>query len=441
VTPERVARLIDGLDDASMHAKPAWAEFSIAAHICHLRDIEAEGFNVRARRMQTERDPFLPDVDGAKLAAERNYDAQDWRAALRDFTSLRADTLSRLDGDGSGTLEGAGRITMRDLAARMEKHDRGHVNEIGTLAALARFDVHHFKQELIALCRVPGVSATDPANVRRSAEATAELLQRSGLQNVQILEADNAHPAVYAEKKSEGPTVLFYAHHDVQPIGDRARWSHDPFDPIERDGRLYARGASDDKAGVVALIAAVASWIDPPCNVKFFIEGEEEIGSPNLDKFLAKYRDLLQADVVVLADSPNFDTGIPALTYRLRGMCQVDVEVRTLDRPLHSGRGAGVVPDAVQILCEQLASLRLDESEVAVLDDDERRNLASLRFDVTRIRKDAAVRDGVELLVNDNIPEHLWTRPAITIIAFEARPVTGAFNQIQIGRASCRERV
>ena len=116
MTPERVARLIDGLDDASMHAKPAWAEFSIAAHICHLRDIEAEGFNVRARRMQTERDPFLPDVDGAKLAAERNYDAQDWRAALRDFTSLRADTLSRLDGDGSGTLEGAGRITMRDLA-------------------------------------------------------------------------------------------------------------------------------------------------------------------------------------------------------------------------------------------------------------------------------------------------------------------------------------
>jgi acetylornithine deacetylase/succinyl-diaminopimelate desuccinylase-like protein len=432
VTPERIARLIETLDDAAMRAKPDWAEFSIAANICHLRDIEAEGFNVRARRMQSEPDPFLPDVDGAKLAAERDYDAQDWRSALRDFAALRADTLSRLDGEGSGTLEGVGRITLRDLAARMAQHDRGHVNEIGTLAALARFDARRdaYKHELIELCRVPSVSAGDPANVRRSAEATADLLRRCGLQNVQVLEAENAHPAVYAERKSAGPTILFYAHHDVQPIGDRARWSHDPFDPIERDGRLWARGASDDKAGVVALIAAVASWIDPPCNVKFFIEGEEEIGSPNLDKFLAKYRDLLQADVVVLADSPNYDTGVPALTYRLRGMCQVDVEVRTLDRPLHSGRGAGVVPDAVKILCEQLASLRLDESDVAVLDDDERRNLESLRFDANRIRKDAGLRDGVALLVSDDIPEHLWTRPAITIIAFEARPLAGAFNQI-----------
>src|SRR5262249_40021605 len=151
---------------------------------------------------------------------------------------------------------------------------------------------------------------------RRSAEATAELLRRRGLENVQILEAENAHPAVFAERRSgSGPTILFYAHHDVQPVGDRSRWSHDPFDPIERDGRLFARGASDDKAGVVALVAAVASWRDLPCNVKFFIEGEEEISSPHLDDFLTKYRELLQADAVVLADSPNFNTGIPALTY------------------------------------------------------------------------------------------------------------------------------
>jgi acetylornithine deacetylase/succinyl-diaminopimelate desuccinylase-like protein len=441
VTGERIARLIDGLHDAAMHAKPEWAEFSIAANICHLRDIEAEGFNIRARRMREESDPFLPDVNGAKLAAERNYDAQDWRAALREFTALRADTISRIDGEGSGTLEGVGPITLRDLAARMEQHDHGHVNEIGTLAALARFDARRddYKRDLIELCRIPGVSAADPANVRRSAEATAELLRKCGLQDVQILEAGKAHPAVYGEWRTgfrpsgrgeARPTLLFYAHHDIQPIGDRARWSHDPFDPIERDGRLFARGASDDKAGVVALIAAVASWIDPPCNVKFFIEGEEEIGSPNLDAFLTKYRDLLAADAVVLADSPNFDSGIPALTYRLRGMCQIDVEVRTLERPLHSGRGAGVVPDAVKILCEQLASLRLDESDVALLDDEERRNLESLAFDASRIRKDAGVLDGVELLVDEDVPEHLWTRPAITIIAFEARPIAGAFNQI-----------
>ena len=463
---DAIARLIDGLSDAAMHAKPDWAEFSIAANICHLRDIEAEGFNVRARRLAEEVDPFMPDVDGAKLAAERNYDDQDWRVALHEFAKLRADTISRLDGsNGGGTLEGVGRITSRDLAALMQKHDRGHLTEIGTLAALARFDANretHFN-DLVALCRVPGVSANDAANVRRSAEATAELLRKHGFENVQILEEESAHPAVYAERSAKeelwgrtpssaqprgnarldaapadedvrrhtGPTILFYAHHDVQPVGDRARWSHDPFDPIVRDGRLFARGASDDKAGVIALIAAVASWRELPCNVKFFIEGEEEIGSPHLDAFLTKYRDLLQADVVVLADSPNYDTGIPALTYRLRGMCQIDVEVRCLERPLHSGRGAGVVPDAVAILCEKLASLRLDESDVAPLSDEERLNLASLRFDAQRMRRDSALLDGVNLLVDGgNIPEHLWARPAITIIAFEARPMAGAFNQI-----------
>jgi acetylornithine deacetylase/succinyl-diaminopimelate desuccinylase-like protein len=437
VIAETIARLVDGLGEEAMHAKPEWAEFSIAANICHIRDIEAEGYNVRARRLAEEDDPFMPDVDGAKLAAERNYYAEDWRAALREFAALRADTLSRLGGNGSGTLEGVGRITPRDLTALMEKHDRGHVREIALLAALAQFDAARddYLRDLIDLCRIPGISATDPANVRRSAEATADLLRKYGLQKVQILEA-NAHPAVYAERvppqhSAARPTILFYAHHDVQPVGDRSRWSHDPFDPIERDGRLFARGASDDKAGVVALIAAVASWRDDaPCNVKFFIEGEEEIGSPHLDAFLTKYRDLLEADVVVLADSPNFNTGMPALTYRLRGMCQVDIEVRCLERPLHSGRGAGVVPDAVAILCEKLASLRLDESDVATLSDDERSNLASLRIDADRIRRDANLLDGVDLLVHDNIPERLWTRPAITIIAFEARPLAGAFNQI-----------
>lgn len=428
-----IESMIDGVDDAAMHAKPEWAEFSIAANVCHLRDIEVEGYNVRARRLAEERDPVLPDVDGAKLAAERDYDRQDWRAALRELIALRADTLKRLDGNnGSGMLEGVGRITASDLGKLMAKHDRGHLTEIATLAALARFDAKRdaYLDDLMDLCRVPGVSANDPQNVRKSAEATAALLRARGLENVQILEAENAHPGVYAERSGVSETtILFYAHHDVQPVGDRSRWSRDPFDPIVRDGRLYARGASDDKAGVVALIAAAASWRNLPCNVKFFIEGEEEIGSPHLGAFLTKYRDLLKADVVVLADSPNYDTGIPALTYRLRGMAQVDVEVRCLERPLHSGRGAGVVPDAVKILCEKLASLALDESNVTI-SDEEREQLARLPFDAARLRRDAAMRDGAELLVKDHIPEHLWTRPAITIIAFEARPVAGAFNQI-----------
>lgn len=439
-----IERLIDGVDEAAMHARPDWAEFSIAANICHLRDIEAKGFNVRARRLAEESEPFLRDVDGAKLAAAGHYDEQDWRAALRELTELRTDTVARLrDNAGSGTLEGVGRITAAELPALMAKHDRGHLAEIAVLAAVARFDASRdaFVNDLIALCRIPGVSAGDPATVRRSAEATADLLRAHDIEDVRILEAEGAHPAVYGIKRcaeTNAPTVLLYAHHDVQPPGDLSRWSHDPFDPIVRDGRLYARGASDDKAGIMALVAAVASWREVPCHVKFFIEGEEEIGSPHLNAFLTNHRELLRADVVVLADSPNFDTGLPALTYRLRGMCQIDVEAKVLERPLHSGRGAGVVPDAVAMLCEALASLRLDEDGIAALSEEERANLRSLPFDADRLRRDAGLLDGIDLLAEDDIPERLWTRPAITITAFEARPVAGAVNQIL---ASARARI
>lgn len=300
------------------------------------------------------------------------------------------------------------------------------------LDVFKRHSARHLDQ-LVELCRIPSVSAAsfDAAEVRRSANAVADVLRRTGLRNVQMLEVDGAHPAVYADWIADGgaPTILIYGHHDVQPPGAIERWTSPPFEPQTRDGRLFARGSSDDKGGVMAHVAAAASWLEAegslPCSVKFLIEGEEEIGSPHLGALLERYREQLRADYVVLNDTPNFDTGIPALTYRLRGMCQVDVEVRCLTAPLHSGRGGGVVPDPVAVLCRLIASIDLDFDGVAALSGDEKRRIDALPF-----VHGFPLADGVELLSRGDEWERLWTRPAMTVIAFEAHPIAGSFNQI-----------
>lgn len=292
-------------------------------------------------------------------------------------------------------------------------------------------DRARYLRDLEDLCRIPSVSALDAANVRRSAEAVGEVLRKYGLRNVQLLEAQDAHPSVYADwiGDPKAPTLLIYGHHDVQPPGVIERWTSPPFEPVVRDGRMYARGSSDDKGGVMAHIAAVASWLEAegrlPLNVKFLIEGEEEIGSRHLDAILRDNRERLRADFVVLNDTPNFATGTPALTYRLRGMCHVDVEVQCLTQPLHSGRGGGVVPDPVAILCQLIASVDLNLEGVATLSKKERDRIESLPFS-----HQFPLAEGVELLADENQWERLWTRPAMTVIAFEAHPIAGSFNQI-----------
>ena len=233
--------------------------------------------------------------------------------------------------------------------------------------ALKYLDQHldEFKATLVELSKIPSISADGfpPEEVRRSAEATADVMRRVGIENVQILEIEGVHPYVYGDwmKKPGAPTILLYGHHDVQPPGRPEKWLSPAFEPTERKGRLYGRGTADDKAGVMAHVAAVACYLQSaggvPCNVKFLIEGEEEIGSENLGRFLEKYKDMMAADFIVLSDTANFDTGIPALTYQLRGITQVDVEVQVLDHPLHSGMWGGPVPDPVQVLSKLIAGL------------------------------------------------------------------------------------
>jgi cysteinylglycine-S-conjugate dipeptidase len=306
------------------------------------------------------------------------------------------------------------------------------------------------RADLDALVRIPSVSAAgfDPAEVRRSATATLDLLTARGFEHARLLEIPDAHPAVYADWLHAGqdaPTVLLYAHHDVQPPGHAHSWTTPPFEPSERDGRLYGRGAADDKAGILVHVAAVDAWLRAraalPCNVKVIIEGEEETGSEHLADFLTTYADLLRADVMVLTDSVNWKVGVPSLTYLLRGLVDCDVEVRGLDHALHSGMYGGPVPDPLTGLVKLLAGLTDDDGVVAIpgFADDvrapseaERRRVRDLDFDEASFRRDAGLLDGVRL-VGDSAAhplERLWMRPAVTIIGLDAPAVATSSNTL-----------
>jgi acetylornithine deacetylase/succinyl-diaminopimelate desuccinylase-like protein len=310
-----------------------------------------------------------------------------------------------------------------------------------------RFD--EWKRTLIELCRIPSVSAQGfpREQVRRSAEVFADLLRRIGMQNVRMLEIPGVHPYVYGDwlLRPGAPTLLLYGHHDVVPPGRPEHWLSPPFEPQERQGRLYGRGSADDKGGILLHVAAVDAWLRAtgalPCNVKFLIEGEEEIGSGNLGKFLERYKRLMSADAVVLSDTSNFQTGIPALTYQLRGLCQLDVEVRALERPVHSGQQGGAVPDPVQVLCGLIADLRAKDGSLNVPglyrrvkkpSAREQVRLRRLPFDAARFRRSAGLLEGVQLTGEKgySIYESLWTRPSLTVIALESQAVQGSSNQI-----------
>ena len=300
------------------------------------------------------------------------------------------------------------------------------------------------------LVRIPSVSAAghDPAQPRRSAELTATLLRDAGLDDVRLAEVGDAPPYVLGEWLGAGedaPTVLLYAHHDVQPVGTADRWTSPPFEPTERDGRLYARGAADDKAGVLAHVAAVEAWLAArgalPCNVKVIIEGEEEIGSPHLHEFLAAHGEELQADVIVLTDLTNWQVGWPGLTVALRGMGELTVTVRTLEQPIHSGMYGGPVPDALTATARLLATLHDEHGDVAVPGftaglreptPSERERLAALTDDPDMIRDDARMLDGVTYTgaPDTALWERVWYRPTITPIGMDVPSTTEAGNTL-----------
>ena len=305
----------------------------------------------------------------------------------------------------------------------------------GDLRTAVRRALPEARADLNALIQIPSVSA-DPgaaAEVARSASATAELFRTAGSPEVDILDGiAGGRPAVLATYPAPPgrPTVLLYAHHDVQPTGDPAAWTSPPFEPAERDGRLYGRGSADDKAGIAAHLTALrAHGGRPPVGVTVFVEGEEEIGSPTLDAFLTRYGDRLAADVIVLADSANYEIGTPTLTTSLRGLADCVVEVRALEHSVHSGMYGGAAPDALTALCRLLATLHDERGDVAVA------GLATAKppevdYPADRFREAASLLDGVQLIGTGSITERLWTKPAVTVLAIDATRVADASNTL-----------
>ncbi|CAB4771573.1 unannotated protein [freshwater metagenome] len=289
------------------------------------------------------------------------------------------------------------------------------------------------RQDLEDLVRIESVSA-DPARageVQRSAEAVKALFDAEGFTS-EIVSEDGGAPAVIAHKSGpEGaPTVLLYAHHDVQPENDHADWDSPPFEPTERGERLYARGAADDKAGIAAHLGAVRVFGDDlPVNVVTFIEGEEEVGSETLPALLAKHQEALRADVIVIADSGNWDIGVPALTTSLRGLVRMDIEVRTLTHAVHSGMWGGLVPDSLMALSRVLTSLHDDEGNVAIAGLHSG-PAADVDYPEDRLRAESGAAPGIEWIGSGSAVERLWTKPALSITGLDAPKVEGASNTL-----------
>lgn len=302
----------------------------------------------------------------------------------------------------------------------------------------------NFLEDLKTLVRIPSVSFSGfpTQEVERSAEAVAALLKTRGLENVKILRLPGAHPYVYGEKLKapEKPTVLLYAHHDVQPPGREEFWETPPFEPVRKEGpggsRLYGRGAADDKAGIIVHTSAIAAYLhvlgDLPLNVKVVIEGEEEIGSSHLSQFLTSYQDELQADVLILTDTSNFDCGVPGLTVALRGLVGVEVEVRALNKTVHSGMWGGPLPDPAMALCKMLSTLVDKEGRIAIpgvldqvkpISDQEAKELAKIPYNEAEYRKQSGILPGVPLMKCPYpIPPvvQIWRLPSLTVNAIQA---------------------
>ena len=298
--------------------------------------------------------------------------------------------------------------------------------------------------ELKDLVRIPSVSwsSFDPEQVARSAQAVSELIAGTNLfEDVFILRSkksdsdDLGQPAVVARRNPAPgmPTVLLYAHHDVQPPGDLTVWESTPFEPVERAGRLYGRGAADDKAGIMAHVTALRLLPELVENVDLgivvFIEGEEEFGSPSFENFLTDHREILASDVIVVADSGNWNTETPALTTTLRGNATFKLTVRTLDHALHSGMFGGAVPDAFMAFAGLVSSFYSPSGSVAV-EGLHRSLVTPPDYTEEHMREESGVLDSVSLIGDGHVLERLWSQPSITVTGIDIPDVANASNTL-----------
>lgn len=286
-------------------------------------------------------------------------------------------------------------------------------------------DAGRLREDLERLVRIPSIAfdGHPRAPLDEAAELVRELLPGS-----RFIDVPGEAPSVYAEYGSgEGPTVLLYAHYDVQPAPVDG-WDTDPFEPTVRDGRLYGRGAADDKSGVVAHLAALRTFgFEPPVRTKVLIEGSEENGRQRILEVVERDPELMRADVLVIADGGNWKLGEPTLCTTLRGHGKLTVTLRTLANALHSGMFGGAAPDALLALTRLVASLHHDDGTVAVegLFEGE---WGGAELPEADFRRQAGVLDGVSLLGPGSVADRLWGRHAISVLGLDAPAVEGAGN-------------
>lgn len=299
-------------------------------------------------------------------------------------------------------------------------------------------------ETLMELVRIPGIAweAFDENDLERSVEAVRELFESTGVfEQVEVLRSGYGDglvgaPAVVAVRpaRNSAPTVLLYAHHDVQPPGPESDWESAPFEPDVRNGRLYGRGAADDKAGIIAHFASVKllaelAGEDFDIGLVIFIEGEEEAGSPSFGNFLEQYKQMLQSDVIVVADSGNWSTEVPAITTTLRGLVSLEFEVSTLDHAVHSGMYGGAVPDAMLALVKILGSM-WDELGQVSISGLKSSNNSNLEYSEDQLRADSGLLSSTMPLGEGPILPRIWTKPALTLIGLDYPSVAFSSNTL-----------
>lgn len=302
---------------------------------------------------------------------------------------------------------------------------------------------------LSELVAIPSIS-TDGEHqkeIDQTAELTCAQMRQAGLQNVEVLRCGDSNPYAYGEWLGAPgkPTVFLYAHHDVQPVNFVEQWESPPWTLTPRVGRLYGRGAADDKGAISAQLGAVAAFLKTrgslPVNVKMLVEGEEEVGSRNLAAFFQQSRDRIQSDVIVVCDTENVETGLPCITYALRGIVAVQVDVQSARTPVHSGMAGGALADAALALDVLLARLYWKNGKVPVpglydkvrkMTPAERRAVKKLPAEEDKWREIYGIPPGVGFanMKGVSLHEQTWRYPAVTVIAQEASSIKGASNQV-----------
>jgi len=293
-------------------------------------------------------------------------------------------------------------------------------------------EANRIVETLLEWLRIPSISAQPDhaADVRRSAEFTAQLMREAGLEHIEIMETAGA-PSVYGDHLHAGPdtpTAVVYGHHDVQPVDPLDQWTSPPFEPIIVDGECRARGAIDDKGQMLYEIEAARGLLQRdgrlPVNLKFLVEGEEEVGSPHFEDLLWREREKLSCDVVVASDTGMWSRQVPSITMGMRGNVCFDVTVRTGTIDLHSGSFGGAVPNAAHVIASIVAALHDADGRITVpgfyddvrpLTDTEAAAFAALPFDEEAWKRNAGVKrlDGEK---GHSLLERIWTRPTCDVV-------------------------